>query len=922
MKKTIITGLFCLLFVGCGGGIQLANQPNNKPVAQDDVYEINEDEPLELNALFNNDTDLDSDKLTLAAYTSPEFGTLSRSETGILVFQPHTDFTGSDSFTYTVSDGHGGTDSANVKIVVNNINDAPVFTDKPIAIFTDQVNTPLMLLDSGAIVDVDSPVLAFELISKTSKGSISLNDAGELRYTPTPGYTGRDSFIVKVSDGELSSEGTVVLNVGDINYAPVASNDEITAARTNSITFNVFDNDTDPNQDKLIMLDWTPPSKGNVLYIGEGVFSYTPHIDSDSGTDEFSYTVGDNRGGKAKGTVSIEIAQDWGNRSTHSENSDFSNQIIDDAGNITLVWTSANKHKLFHLWTRRYDADEAKWLEAKRMDQKDEGRQFKQIDLRSDASGNVTLSWLFDENGRGVIHANRYELATGWSQSPTVVSNITNNSSFGVIPAFDVASDKLGNVSFLWYQKVSSTYDLLHAHYNAANDSWLSAQRIPLNIEQTNSAAQISVSNGIIALTWLENQTLKAQYSVNNLGVWSNNAGEAVSLPGANVSAIENVQLMQDSAGNIQVLWSQIVTPTGGSATGDGLWIKSVNIVDKAWSDAYRISAPLNVSRVDTLALAQSAEQISSDLIVVWQQDTQLYANASRFGNSWDASLAKLVSDGTQTGAIGEIVLLQSGEGAIAIWEQRNASDSFSNYWSNSFGFDEKDELKIGLGSISSAAAVIVDNNSGPIAEFQALVDQSGKVHALWIQDETNNGNTITSVYANQFTTSSNWKLKPSLISVDNIGAAETLGTPKSLHAEATDESEVIAIWEYKFTEIDVNITHQIWTNTFDTLNWSESFKLSDDSNIDHQLKYFGISDNGNAFSIWSSYDGEHETLFVRERKTGGEAWQAGRELNVSSQYTISVSDVLYNPLGLPSVFGFSDITDVSSGQLWSVDFR
>ena len=41
-------------------------------------------------------------------------------------YTPDANFNGSDSFTYTVDDGNGGTDTATVNITVTPVNDAPV----------------------------------------------------------------------------------------------------------------------------------------------------------------------------------------------------------------------------------------------------------------------------------------------------------------------------------------------------------------------------------------------------------------------------------------------------------------------------------------------------------------------------------------------------------------------------------------------------------------------------------------------------------------------------------------------------------------------------------------------------------------------------------------------------------------------------
>ena len=111
---------------------------NDPPVAADDglIY-VTMDGSVTIDAL-RNDTDVDGDTLTVAEVNGGAIvdggsavtvanGTVALVG-GQLVFTPASGYFGLASFTYTLSDGNGGTDTATVDLSVVNVNDAPVNT--------------------------------------------------------------------------------------------------------------------------------------------------------------------------------------------------------------------------------------------------------------------------------------------------------------------------------------------------------------------------------------------------------------------------------------------------------------------------------------------------------------------------------------------------------------------------------------------------------------------------------------------------------------------------------------------------------------------------------------------------------------------------------------------------------------------------
>jgi len=99
---------------------------NDRPVANNDTSATNEDTTVTIDVL-TNDTDVDGDALTVTGATATN-GTVTINADSTLAYQGNQDFNGTDTITYTVSDGELNS-TATTTVTVNSINDAPVATD-------------------------------------------------------------------------------------------------------------------------------------------------------------------------------------------------------------------------------------------------------------------------------------------------------------------------------------------------------------------------------------------------------------------------------------------------------------------------------------------------------------------------------------------------------------------------------------------------------------------------------------------------------------------------------------------------------------------------------------------------------------------------------------------------------------------------
>ncbi|OQW99272.1 MAG: hypothetical protein BWK80_63235, partial [Desulfobacteraceae bacterium IS3] len=133
-----------------GTAIVTVEAVNDAPTAKDDTVTTNEDVSLviSVSSLTVNDTDAEGDAITVLTFTQPSHGSLIDNENGTLTYTPDPNFNGTDNFTYTISDGNGGADSADVRITVNSVNDKPVAKDDSIS--TDE-NTAVKITSESLL---------------------------------------------------------------------------------------------------------------------------------------------------------------------------------------------------------------------------------------------------------------------------------------------------------------------------------------------------------------------------------------------------------------------------------------------------------------------------------------------------------------------------------------------------------------------------------------------------------------------------------------------------------------------------------------------------------------------------------------------------------------------------------------------------
>jgi hypothetical protein len=91
---------------------------NRPPSAADDTFTTSVDRPATVSVL-GNDSDPDGDALTVTGTSAPGNGTVVVNANSSITYTPAAGYVGTDSFTYTISDGRGGVGGASVSVTVS-----------------------------------------------------------------------------------------------------------------------------------------------------------------------------------------------------------------------------------------------------------------------------------------------------------------------------------------------------------------------------------------------------------------------------------------------------------------------------------------------------------------------------------------------------------------------------------------------------------------------------------------------------------------------------------------------------------------------------------------------------------------------------------------------------------------------------------
>ena len=306
---------------------------NTDPVANDDSPPaILEDAPPTTFNVLANDTDVNLDPLTITAAADGTKGSVTFSAADV-TYTPAADANGTDSFTYTISDGNGGSSTATVHVTITAVNDAPSFTipSNPPTIpeqtgVAPQTVPGLATGMSAGPPDEGSQKLTFTISNSaptlfSTQPSVNVT-TGTLSYTPAVNRNGVATVTLTLHDdggtlngGVDSFARTFTITITGSNHAPVAINDSFTVVQgSGSVSLSVLANDNALNPDVGEVLKIANVTQGiaggKVTITGGGTgLTYRPKTDF-HGTDYFTYRIKDATHTSAWATVRVSVPKD------------------------------------------------------------------------------------------------------------------------------------------------------------------------------------------------------------------------------------------------------------------------------------------------------------------------------------------------------------------------------------------------------------------------------------------------------------------------------------------------------------------------------------------------------------------------------------------------------------------------------------
>lgn len=297
------------------------NSINDLPVTVADSGSTNMNVPTFIDVLAN-DTDIDHSRaeLNINITTAPMSGSVIMTG-GMVEYTPNTNYCGTDSFEYTVTDASGGT--SNPSLVDMNIlcvSGSP--TAVPDTASVDEDNTAsidFITNDSDPDFGSSDSISFQDFVTLPAHGTVALAHTGVatanrsdeiFSYTPSTNYCGTDSFTYRIHDnsGTISNTAFVNVSVNCINDAPTVTDSSVAGYSDHVYVGNLAATDVDDSVFTYQLVGL--PTSGTATLSSTGHYTYSPQSSTFSGSDTFQFVAQDPAGAVSNtGTVTFTLTE-------------------------------------------------------------------------------------------------------------------------------------------------------------------------------------------------------------------------------------------------------------------------------------------------------------------------------------------------------------------------------------------------------------------------------------------------------------------------------------------------------------------------------------------------------------------------------------------------------------------------------------
>ncbi len=289
--------------------INVTPEVNDPPNAVDDTFAVPGEAVNYALDVLANDTYLPDpvETLTVTAVTQPANGTVTFTATGVS-FTPTPGFRGTTTFTYTISDPDGATDTATVTCVVGQPNNPPTAGNDSYTVAEDSAATTFFVLANDNTAPDTGENLTITAVTQPAGGTVTISGtSGAVIFTPRQLLRHHDVHVHDLGWPGRHGHGHGDGDGDGLERQPHGHQRRLHAARGHP-------HDAGCAGQRLQRSGWGgdaddhrgDPAGQRLGDLHGANVRYTPPAEY-SGTTTFTYTISDGNGGTATATVTVTV---------------------------------------------------------------------------------------------------------------------------------------------------------------------------------------------------------------------------------------------------------------------------------------------------------------------------------------------------------------------------------------------------------------------------------------------------------------------------------------------------------------------------------------------------------------------------------------------------------------------------------------